>query len=200
MSGRATDGSTCRCSGTGGIDGAQLTLRAALPDGAVADLQPRPCGAGCFTQDLELGDGLTTVQGSVQLPDREGGIFTATLAWPPASEQPDRLDEALASMRAVSSLRMAETVWTGSATGAPDAAGQGIELSGEQFLALLPYGGGGVVDVRPLPNDPSGLQFYLPGARTLFTVWLDGQGRIIRQHFVSPSGNEVLHELRYPGS
>lgn len=183
----------------GGIDGARLAVTATLPDGAEIDLRPRPCGAGCFTQALTLGAGPTTLRGSVRLPDREGGTFTATLAWPPAAEQPDRIDEVLASMRAVTSVRVAETVWTGSASGEP-AAGQGVELNGEEFLALMPYGGGGVVDVRPLPDDASGLQFYLPGSRTLFTVWLDEQGRITRQHFVSPSGNEIVHQLHYPDS
>jgi methionine-rich copper-binding protein CopC/putative copper export protein len=185
--------------GAGGIDGAGLALTASLPDGTEIDLHPRPCGAGCFTQALELREGPTTLQGSVQLPDREGGAFTATLAWPPAPEHPDRFDEVLASMRAVTSMRVAETVWTGSASGEPSA-GQGFELRGEEFLALVPYGGGGVIDVRPLPDDPSSLQFYLPGSRTLFTVWLDERGRITRQHFVSPSGNEIVHQLHYPGS
>lgn len=182
----------------GGIDGARLALTAILPGGAEADLHPRPCGAGCSTQALTLRDGPTTLRGTVRLPDREDGTFTVTLVWPPAAEQPARFDELLASMRAVASMRVAETVWTGSSRGEPAAAEQGFELTGEEFLALMPYGGGGVVDVRPLADDSSGLQFYLPGSRTLFTVWLDEDGRITRQYFVSPSGNEVVHEMRYP--
>ncbi|MPZ51378.1 MAG: hypothetical protein GEU79_01360, partial [Acidimicrobiia bacterium] len=46
-------------SSSGGIEDARIEPTATLPDGTGVDLHPRPCGAGCYTQQLPLSEGTT---------------------------------------------------------------------------------------------------------------------------------------------
>ncbi|MDP8959346.1 MAG: copper resistance protein CopC/CopD, partial [Actinomycetota bacterium] len=53
---------------SGGIGGTELELGATFPDGREADLHPRPCGAGCFSQHLELPEGITRLSIGARAP------------------------------------------------------------------------------------------------------------------------------------
>ncbi|MBW3577398.1 MAG: copper resistance protein CopC/CopD [Actinobacteria bacterium] len=179
----------------GGFDGASLSATAHLPNGTNVDLRPRSCGAGCFTQELDLPEGDTVVSVVADAPDRDGGGLDLTLTWPPAPEEPDRFDRMVTTMRQVDTVRIHEDVRSGPDRRTPtDATGGGLELGGEKFIDLMPYAGGGVTDVRP--RDDGSFSFYLPGSRMLFTVWLDGHGRIARQEIVNP-GHIIEYVMRY---
>lgn len=179
----------------GGLDGATMTVTAHLPNGTDVDLRPRSCGAGCFTQELDLLEGDTVLSVAAEALDRDGGQLDLTLRWPPTPEEPERFDRMVAEMRRVDTVWVQEDVRSGperrARTGADD---EGMELGGEQFIGLMPYAGGGVTDVRR--RDDGSFSFYLPGSRMLFTVWLDDRGRIARQEIVNP-GHVIQYVMRY---
>lgn len=183
---------------SGGVDGATVDLVARHPDGTSADLHPRPCGAGCFTQEFSLEDGETQLTVTARAPGWTGGTMRARLDWPPPPERPDIFARMVAAMRAAPAIRVSESVYSG-----PDGAdpgppgGPGVRMSGRQFVTAMPWAGGGVVDVRPLPGDPSRFSFYLPGSRMYFEVRVDDAGRLVEQHLVN-RGHEIDYRFRYP--
>jgi copper transport protein len=176
--------------GSGGIDG-QLELTATLPDGAGLELHPRPCGVGCWTLQLELPDGTTTVTATVSADDRDGGAVTLPLHWPPPAEQPQLFSDMLDEMRAVPTVEVLE-----SQDGASMPSGGGARLRGAQFVDLMPWAGAGVTDVRPVPDDPGRFTFYLSGSTMWFDVTVDDRGRLLTQRLVNP-GHDIRYELRY---
>ncbi len=118
--------------------------------------------------------------------------MTAQLHWPPPA-QPARFGRMVAAMRDVPALQLTELVSSGVSTGARTEA----EMSGEPFIALMPWANGGVVDVRPVPGDDSRFSFYLPGSSMLLTVRVDEHGRLTEQRMVN-LGHEVDHRFPYP--
>ena len=177
---------------SGGVEGAEATVLARYPDGTGVELHPRPCGPGCYTQELTLPTGDTELTVTAAAPGWTGGTMTAQLHWPPPPAQPERFDDMLAVMRAVPALRLTELVSSGVSSGGRTQ----VEMSGEEFVALMPWANGGVVDVRPLPDDDSAFSFSLPGSSMLFVVRLDEQGRLTEQRMVNP-GHEVDHTFQY---
>ncbi|MGH9051649.1 MAG: copper resistance CopC/CopD family protein [Acidimicrobiia bacterium] len=100
-------------SSTGGIDDASLEASATLPDGTGLDLRPRPCGAGCYTQQLQLPPGVTTITVTADSDDWTSGTVNLDLPWPPPPLQPELLDRVITAMRAVEQLTLTETVSSG---------------------------------------------------------------------------------------
>lgn len=182
----------------GGVDGARVALVARYPDGTSAELHPRPCGAGCYTQELGLPDGVTQLQVTASAPDWAGGTMSAQLRWPPAPAQPERFDRMVDAMRAVPELRVAESVSSGpDSTDPGPPQGPGMSLSGERFVSLMPWASGGVTDVRPVADEPSAFTFYLPGSTMYFVVRVDEQDRLVQQHMVN-AGHQIDHRFSYP--
>lgn len=178
---------------SGGVEDAQVTVVAQLPNGTNVEMHPRPCGAGCYTQELALPTGTTEVAVTASAPDWTGGTMTATLHWPPPQSQPARFEQMVTAMRQVPILDLTEHVSSGAGTGGATTA----RLSGEQFVAAMPWASGGVTDVRPVPDEASAFSFYLPGSSMYFVAWVDGRGRLTRQRMVNP-GHEIDYELAYP--
>ena len=177
----------------GGVDEAEATLVARYPDGTGVELHPRPCGAGCYTQELTLPPGDTELTVTAGAPGWTGGTMTAQLHWPPPPAEPERFDDMVTAMRQVPVLQLTEFVSSGVSSGARTQA----EMSGEEYVELMPWANGGVVDVRPLPDDDSGFSFYLPGSSMLFVVGMDEQGRLTEQRMVN-LGHEVDYAFEYP--
>ncbi|MGH9053146.1 MAG: copper resistance protein CopC [Acidimicrobiia bacterium] len=179
---------------SGGIEGTEVTLSARFPDGTVADLHPRPCGAGCFAQHLEPPEGVTRLSITAAAPGWEGGILEVALPWPPPREASALLEEMLVTMRRVESLELVEVVKSG-----PEAVGRATaQLSGPRFLEEEVYVGGGASDVRFLPGEERAFRLYLPGSRMWYVFWVDEQSRIERERIVSP-GHEIERVFTYPG-
>lgn len=183
---------------SGGVDGAAVDIDARLPDSREVDLRPRPCGPGCFTMGLGLPEGTTHLDVTARAPGWEGGTTTLDLHWPPGASTPQRFDTMVAALQEAPTLRFTERVSSGPGPkepGSPETGG--VTMSGEEFLALMPYAGGGVTDVRSEPGDPSAFSFYLPGSRMYFEVRVDPEGRPIEQRLVNP-GHEIRYRLAYP--
>ena len=179
-------------SSTGGIDDARLEATAILPDGTSLDLHPRPCGAGCFTQQLTLPQGTTTLTVTVQSDDWTSGTANLDLLWPPPSAQPEMLERVITAMRAVDQLTLTETVNSGPGAEATST----TTLTGEAFINLEVYASGDLDQVTPLP-DGEGIRLYLPGSRILIDLHLDDQHRILQERIVSP-GHEITRSFTYP--
>lgn len=178
---------------SGGVEGAAATMVARYPDGRNVELNPRPCGAGCYTQELTLPAGTTEVSVTASAPDWPGGTMTGSLHWPPPKAQPERFQQMVTAMRKVPALQLTEQVSSGVGTGGRTTA----EISGDQFVEVMPWANGGVTDVRPLPDDDSAFSFYLPGSSMYFVAWVDRRGRLTRQRMINP-GHEIDYEFAYP--
>ena len=176
----------------GGVEEAEATLLAQYSGGTSVELHPRPCGPGCYTQELTLPPGDTELTVAAGAPGWTGGTMTAQLHWPPPPAEPERFDDMVAVMRQVPVLQLTELVSSGVSSGARTQA----EMSGEEFVELMPWANGGVVDVRPLPEDDAGFSFYLPGSSMLFVVRVDEQGRLAEQRMVN-LGHEVDYAFQY---
>lgn len=176
---------------SGGVSG-NLELRARLPDGTNLELIPRPCGAGCWTLQLDLAVGTTTIDAAVTTDDGLGGAAELALTWPPRPAEPERFTRMLAAMRSVPTVEVVERAAVDPGDGAA-----GIALDGEEFVALMPWSGGGATDVHPVAGDPERFTFYLPGSHMYFDVTTDDRGRLVRQRFVNP-GHEFRYRFTYP--
>lgn len=177
---------------TGGIEDASLEASAALPDGTGLELHPRPCGAGCFTQQLTLPDGTTTLNVAVTSEHWNDGTVQFDLRWPPPSQQPELLDQVITSMRNVDTLNLTETVNSGPGAEATSTA----TISGDTFIDLEVYAQGDIDQVSFLPGG-DGIRLYLPGSRILIDLHLDAHNRILRERIVSP-GHEITRDFTYP--
>jgi hypothetical protein len=80
---------------------------------------------------------------------------------------------------------------TSDTTGATDAT-----MTGEAFVDLMPWAGGGVVDVRPVEGRTDAFTFYLPGSRMYFEVVTGPDGRLRHQRMVNP-GHEIGYRFDY---
>ncbi|MGH8945050.1 MAG: copper resistance D family protein, partial [Acidimicrobiia bacterium] len=177
---------------TGGIEDAVLEASATLPDGTGVDLHPRPCGAGCLTQQLTLPEGTTTLNMEVTSRQWTDGTVQLDLRWPPPHPQPELLDRVIAAMRTVDTLTLTETVSSGPGAEATSTA----TISGDAFIDLEVYAEGDIDQVSILPGG-DGVRVYLPGSRILIDLHLDSQARILRERIVSP-GHEITREFTYP--
>lgn len=181
---------------SGGVEGVRVDASARFPVGTTTDLHPRPCGPGCFTQALTLPVGETVVEVAATAPEWTGGTVAARLHWPPPPARPELFERMAAAMKAVPTVVVDESVSSRGPARPPSGKG-GIEMSGAELVALMPWAGGGVVDVRPLPDEVRAFTFYLPGSHMLFVAHLDEQGRLSEQRLVNPS-HDIRYRFTYP--
>jgi copper transport protein len=181
---------------SGPVPGTEVELSLRQPDGTTADALPRPCGPGCFTQDLGLAEGPTTLAVEASAPGWKGGRYQAELVWPPGAPAGDRLREVIAITRAIPHLTVAETVSSGPGSVVSE---QIFELSGDRFVDAEPYAAGNVEDVRALPGAPERLRLYVPGSQIYAELTLDEQGRMVESRLVSP-GHDIRRRFDYPTS
>ena len=179
---------------SGGVEGAAVDITAVLPDGTTNELHPRPCGPGCFTQELELPAGGARLQVTAAAPVWTGGRMEADVDWPPPPAQPERFEAMVQSMRAAGSVTVTESVRSSSA--AADTAATEVTMTGAELVALMPWAGGGVIDVRPVDGQADAFTFYLPGSRMLFEVRTGADGRLRDQRMVNP-GHEIGYRFTY---
>lgn len=176
---------------SGGID-ADVELAAVLPDGTGLELHPRPCGIGCTTLSLELPPGETLLTATAEAEGWTGGSASLELRWPPPVEDPMLFDRMRRAMRAAERVLVAEQDSTD-----PPRSAAGTPLSGSQLVALMPWAGGGVTDVRPVAGEPGRFTFYLPGSFMWFDVTVDDRDRLVTQRLVNP-GHDIRYRFRYP--
>lgn len=178
---------------SGPVPGTDIDLALQQPDGTSVDVLPRPCGAGCFTQDLDLREGSTTVAVGVEAPGWTGGRFEGTLLWPPGPAAPQRLRDVIAATRSAERVVVAETVDSGPGSVVNELV---FEMSGDALIDAEPYAAGNVDQVRLLPGVPERLSLYVPGSQIYGVLTLDEQGRMVESLLVSP-GHEIGRRFRY---
>jgi copper transport protein len=178
---------------SGGID-ADLTLAAVLPDGTELDLHPRPCGVGCATLAYDLPRGETLLIASAEADGWKGGTTSLELRWPPAEEDPALFERMRRAVADVDELVVIEQSGSDPIPGAA-----GAPMSGETLVQLMPWAGGGVTDIRPVPGEPGRFTFYLPGSYMWFDVTVDTHDRLVYQRLVNP-GHDIRYRFRYPAS
>ncbi len=178
---------------SGPIRGTTVELTVVDDDGREVELEPRPCGPGCFTTAIDWRSDHTTLRVSASAPDWVGGTVSAEVLRPPGRLAPDVLADVVARMRAVPILRVAETVSSGPGSFSPPGT---ITLSGDAFIATEPYAAGNLEEVWLLPGQPERLAFYLAGSQIFGELELDADRRIRSSRLVT-SGHEILHEFSY---
>lgn len=176
---------------SGGID-ADVELAALMPDGTGLELHPRPCGIGCSTLSLQLPPGVTRLAATADAEGWPGGTTSLELRWPPPVQSPALFDRMRQAMLAAERVLVAEE-----AGAYPPPGAAGTPLSGAQLVELMPWAGGGVTDVRPVPGDPGRFTFYLPGSFMWFDVTVDDRDRLVTQRLVNP-GHDIRYRFRYP--
>jgi copper transport protein len=175
-------------------DDAEVELEAELPGGEGRTLVPRPCGPGCFTQRITLPQGTTRLHVTASAPDWPRGTADVTLDAPPLPSDPTLVADLVDRMRAVPAVTFVETTTSGpGSTVTPST----FSLSGSEYVDLEPWAAGTADDVQPLRGAP-GFRMYLAGERIWITVWQDDQGRITREHIVTPTHDIDRNQFRYP--
>ena len=181
---------------------ARVGIDATYPDGKDVGLFPRACGTGCFAQSATLPAGLTHLNLDVTAPGWTGGSWTAGIDWPPPATAPLLLGQVVATMDKVPAVAVRETV-TSNTTGRSFTT-ELRPISGAKLMSLEPYSGdadqpGLIPDVQPLAVGGPGLQVYLPGTPAWITLWLDAEGRLIRDRVVD-LGHLITDTFTYPSA
>ncbi len=173
---------------------AEVELEADLPGGEGRTFVPRPCGPGCFTQRIELPHGTTQLRVTASAPDWPRGTAVVALDAPPFPSDPRLVADLVDRMRSVPGVEFVETTTSGpGSTVTPGT----FSLSGSAYVDLEPWAAGTADDVQPLRGAP-GFRMYLAGERIWITVWQDDQGRITREHIVTPTHDIERDQFRYP--
>lgn len=166
-------------------DHAEVKIEGESPSGKHLALDPRRCGAGCFTMRFPWESGVTRLAVTVSARDWIGGTARFDVPWPPAPDEPQLLARVVAAMRAEPDVSFTEQTSSGAgATGSRLA----LRINGARLMELDPYGASGADDVRRLPSGSPLTQFtlYLPGSYIWARLWVDGAYRIRREEIVSP--------------
>lgn len=178
---------------SGPLAGTQLDVSVQGPRGEIADLAPRPCGAGCFTLALGLEPGATSVAVTATASDLTGGYFEGRLRWPPGDREPDRLASLVARMRQVPELTLTEQVDSG--PGSVSAPGT-FTIDGDAFVNAEPWAAANLEQVWFREGDPDRLTLYVPGSQIFAQLELDPEGRIATERLVTP-GHLITREFQY---
>lgn len=181
---------------SGAVPGTEIAMSVEDPGGGRADLLPRPCGSGCYTQELVLRRGTTSFAIDALAPGWTGGTFDAVLTWPPGPVVPDRLRQVIETTRAVPRLTVTEVVSSGPGSMSPEST---FEMTGDALIDVEPYAGGNVTDVRALPGPQERLSLYVPGSQIFAVLVLDDQGRMVSSRLISP-GHDIRRRFAYPAS
>lgn len=171
------------------------TFSGVEPDGTRFDLEPRPCGPGCFDIAHHWTDGTTRFTVSVTNPDADGGTAQLAVVWPPSPEASAILAQAIAATRATGAITVTETVSSGpTATLAPG----NLATTGNDYIAASPFSNG-ADDVHELATQDglTVITFIVSGTGTWHQLSIDDQHRIRTEILVDP-GHRIDRFITYP--
>ena len=165
------------------------------PDGTTFDLEPRPCGPGCFDIAHHWSNGITHLTVTVTNPDADGGDAQLDINWPPGPDATDLLSQAVATTRTAGAVTVTETISSG-----PDATfGPGdLTTTGDDYISSSPFSNG-ADDIYQLPTDGAltVIAFIVTGTGTWHQLWIDDLHRIRRETLVDP-GHRIDRTITYP--
>ena len=163
-------------------------------DGISFDLEPRPCGPGCFDIAHHWSNGITHLTVTVTNPDADGGDAQLDIVWPPGPDATDLLSQAVASTRTAGTVTVTETISSG-----PDATfGPGdLTTTGDFYISSSPFSNG-ADNIYRLPTDGTltVIAFIVTGTGTWHQLWIDDLHRIRRETLVDP-GHRIDRTITY---
>ena len=170
------------------------TFAGTEPDGTSFDLEPRPCGPGCFDIAHRWSNGITHLTVTVTNPDADGGVAQLDVNWPPGPDATALLTQAVAATRTAGAITVTETISSG-----PDATfGPGnLTTTGEDYISSSPFSNG-ADDIYQLPADDAltVITFVVTGTGTWHQLWIDELHRISRETLVDP-GHRIDRTITY---
>ncbi|MEO7397443.1 MAG: copper resistance protein CopC [Ilumatobacteraceae bacterium] len=170
------------------------TVAGTEPDGASFDLEPRPCGPGCFDIAHHWSNGITHLTVTVTNPDADGGDAQLDIVWPPGPDATDLLTQAVAATRKAGTVTVTETISSG-----PDATfGPGdLITNGDDYISSSPFSNG-ADDIYQLPAEDglTVIAFIVTGTGTWHQLWIDDMYRIRRETLVDP-GHRIDRTITY---
>ena len=170
------------------------TFSGVEPDGTPFDLQPRPCGPGCFDIAHHWTDGTTRFTVTVTNPDADGGTAQLAVVWPPGPDATTILVQAIAATRAAGDITVTETVSSGpAATFGPD----DLMTTGDDYISASPFSNG-ADDVYGLPAQDglTVIAFIVSGTGTWHQLSIDDQHRVRTEILVDP-GHRIDRTITY---
>lgn len=170
------------------------TFSGAEPDGSSFDIEPRPCGPGCFDIAHQWTDGTTSLTVTVTNPDADGGTAELAVVWPPGPDATAILTQAVAATRQAGDITVTETVSSGpTATLEPG----DLTTTGDDYISASPFSNG-ADDVHELPAEDglTVIAFTVTGAGTWHQLWIDDQHRIRTEILIDP-GHRIDRTITY---
>ncbi|WP_078625350.1 copper resistance protein CopC [Streptomyces iakyrus] len=183
----------------GGAEKQSYDLKATLADprGSRRALKLRDCGAGCFYSPVTWRDGTSRLTLTASAGDEwAGGRAGLAVTWPP---RPDTglLRETVTAMRKTPRFTLHELVTSNTARGLGDL--KQLPVTGKEFLASEPYGGGTAPVITRLPDEDGHRRLALayPAEHTQLALTLDEDGRILHETLTAPN-HLVTRTFVYP--
>lgn len=173
-----------------------LRLWVETAQGGEADpLDLEPCGLGCWSSEVDWGEGINVVTAEVTATGWDGGRGQIEVRWPPQPAN-DLLRSVQTTMGAQSQIMATESVTSGFGA-APTTRSV---RTGQQYLDDEPWSAGGVTD--PVSYTEDGvrtLAFAMPVLGYHFTMTLDSQNRVAATRVVT-SKHQIDRRYQYPDS
>ena len=170
------------------------TFSGVEPDGSSFDVEPRPCGPGCFDIAHHWMDGITRFTVGVTNPDADGGTAQLAVVWPPGPDATAILAQAVAATRLAGDITVTETVSSGpAATLEPG----DLTTTGDNYISASPFSNG-ADDVHQLPAEDglTVIAFTVTGTGTWHQLSIDDQHRIRTEILVDP-GHRIDRTITY---
>ena len=169
------------------------TFSGVEPDGTPFDLEPRPCGPGCFDIAHHWTDGTTRFTVTVTNPDADGGTAQLAVVWPPGPDATTILAQAIAATRAAGDITVTETVSSGPAA----TFGGDLMTTGDDYISSSPFSNG-ADDVYELPAQDglTVIAFIVSGTGSWHQLSIDDQHRIRTEILVDP-GHRIDRTITY---
>ncbi len=169
------------------------TFSGVEPDGTPFDLEPRPCGPGCFYIAHHWTDGTTRFTVTVTNPDADGGTAQLAVVWPPGPDATTILAQAIAATRAAGDITVTETVSSGPAA----TFGGDLMTTGDDYISSSPFSNG-ADDVYELPAQDglTVIAFIVSGTGSWHQLSIDDQHRIRTEILVDP-GHRIDRTITY---
>ncbi|MEX2290558.1 MAG: copper resistance CopC family protein [Mycobacteriales bacterium] len=170
-----------------------LDLAVEAPDGQVSSPDLQPCGAACWSADVDWATGVNEVVADVTATGWEAGTARIEVPWPPQPAN-DLLRTVQTVMGAQSKIQATESVTSGFGA-APTTTST---RTGQEYLEDEPWSDGGVTD--PVLHDLEGtrtLAFAMPALGYHFTMTLDEQDRVVAARVVT-SKHLIQRSYSYP--
>ncbi|WP_240617444.1 CopD family protein [Nocardioides speluncae] len=179
-------------------DAIDLTGNLTGDDRDAQELEFRRCGLGCFAAPASWVKGENVVTLRVEDEQWDGGRAAVQVAWPPRPED-QRLAAVVAKMRKVKHFTLHEQTTSDTATGLGPR--KRLRLTGEEYLAVGPFGSGRAATVTHYQVHRGGevtLALGYPAESIYVLLTVDRHNRIKRE--VLTSGRHLItRRLTYDG-